>query len=369
MRSLSESGVRILVSVILCLFVSTGCQNTPATYSMLDFSRVKKIDAHVHDNADSSAFVELAVANGFRILSINVDYPDFPSVDVQQRIAEAHFRSHPETFAYASAVTVIGWDSADWAGKAVSHLDSTFARGAIAVKFWKNIGMVLKDKSGKMVMLDDSKLDPVFGHLRIRGVPVISHCGEPRDCWLPVADMMSNDMKEYFSTHPQYHMNKHPDMPSYEDQIRARNRMLEKNPALTVVGAHLGSLEWSVDKMAEFLHTHPNASLDMAARMDYLQLQSQKEWQKVHDFICKYSERILYGTDLIINPADDPKLFAQQVRDKWLSDWKYLATDSTMSVGSIVGAFRGLALPQHVIDNVYRGNAQRTFAGAWKTKQ
>ena len=151
-----------------------------------------------------------------------------------------------------------------------------------------------------------------MAHLVARNIPLVSHCGEPRDCWLPVAEMMSNDMKEYFSQHPQYHMHLHPEMPSYEDQITARNRMLAKNRTLPVVGAHLGSLEWSVERIAGFLEAHPNACVDMAARMDYLQMQSQKEWQKVHDFLCAYNDRILYGTDLIINPADDPVVFTRK---------------------------------------------------------
>jgi predicted TIM-barrel fold metal-dependent hydrolase len=358
------SGTSACIAVCLC--VAAGCRATPDTYTLQDFNLVRKIDAHVHDNADSSVFVDVATASGFKILSINVDYPDFPPLEVQQRVAERHRKDHPGTFAYASTFAVAGWDSAEWVARVIRHLDSTLANGATAVKFWKNIGMVLKDKDGNMVMLDNSRLEPVFEHLRAKGIPVISHCGEPRDCWLPVPEMMSNDMKEYFSHHPQYHMNLHPDMPSYDDQITARNRMLKKNPGLTVVGAHLGSLEWSVDKMAEFLDAYPNASIDMAARMDYLQLQSQKDWKKVHDFLCKYKDRILYATDLIINPLDDPKVFARQVRDKWLSDWTYLATDSTMSVPSVEGTFRGLSLPRGVIDRLYRENAERVFGAAWK---
>jgi len=161
-------------------------------------------------------------------------------------------------------------------------------------------------------------------------------------------------------------MHLYPDMPSYEDQINARNRMLAKNPNLSVVGAHLGSLEWNVDSIAAFLDTHPNASVDMAARMDYLQMQSQKDWTKVRDFLCMHKDRILYGTDLIINPTDDPVVFAQQAREKWLSDWKYLATDSVMTVSGVAGSFKGLCLPEEVIDRIYRENAERVFSAAWK---
>jgi hypothetical protein len=34
----------------------------------------------------------------------------------------------------------------------------------------------------------------------------------------------------------------HPEMPSYEDQIRARDHLLAKYPAIPFVGAHLEAL-------------------------------------------------------------------------------------------------------------------------------
>jgi predicted TIM-barrel fold metal-dependent hydrolase len=226
---------------------------------------------------------------------------------------------------------------------------------------------LLRDTGGTMVMLDDPRLDPVFAHIQAMGLPVISHCGEPRDCWLPVSDMMSNDMKSYFSHHPQYHMALHPEMPTYQDQIAARNRTIAGHPGLTFVCAHLGSLEWNVDTLAKFLDAYPNASVDMAARMDYLQIQSQKDWKKVHDFLCAYKERVLYGTDCIVNPGDDPKAAAVAIRDKWLSDWKYLATDSVLTVSVVDGPIKGLALPREVIDRIYRENAVQAFGRAWRS--
>ena len=351
--------VSFLMSSAVIIFTLYGCQK--GTYTMEDFSKIAKIDAHVHDNSETSAFIDIAKADGFKILSISVDYPDFPPVEFQQKIAESKFKTNSDNFAFASTFLMAGWDEPNWVQNTIAHLDSTVQAGAIAVKFWKNIGMVFRDKDGKLVMLDDKKLDPVFSHLTEKKIPVISHCGEPRDCWLAVDKMMSNDMKEYFSAHPQYHMYLHPEMPSYEDQMNARNRMLEKNPDLKVMGAHLGSLEWSVDEMIKFLDKHSNAVIDLAARMDYLQLQSQKDMGKVYQFFCNYQDRLVYGTDLIIGPKDDPAIFKQVAHDKWLSDWKYLATDSTMSLPNIKGAFRGLSLPKAVIEKVYHENAARLF--------
>ena len=56
-------------------------------YSMDDFARVRKYDAHVHANTKDRAFLEQARADGFELLSINVDYPDFPSVALQHEAA------------------------------------------------------------------------------------------------------------------------------------------------------------------------------------------------------------------------------------------------------------------------------------------
>jgi predicted TIM-barrel fold metal-dependent hydrolase len=351
-----------ILAGVICL---AGCHSAPPPYTMADFASVAKIDAHVHDNAMAPVFMEAARTDGFRLLSINVDYPDFPPMGDQEVAAERHIGSDPESFAFASTFSVREWGSEGWTAGVIAHLDSMAARGAIAVKIWKNFGMVLKDAGGAMVMLDDPRLDPVIAHIQQLSVPLISHCGEPRDCWLPVAGMMSNDMKDYFSHHPQYHMALQPAMPSYHDQISARNRTIAKHPGLTFVCAHLGSLEWNVDTLAAFLDAYPNASVDMAARMDYLQIQSQKDWQKVHDFLCRYNDRVLYATDCIVNPTDDPKVAAQAIHDKWLSDWKYLATDSVMTVRVVDGPFKGLALPRDVIGRIYRENAVRIFGRGW----
>lgn len=53
------------------------------------------------------------------------------------------------------------------------------------------------------------------------------------------------------------------------DQINARDHMLEKHPALKFIGAHLGSLEWSLEELSKRLDRFPNMALDLA-RMNKL---------------------------------------------------------------------------------------------------
>ncbi len=103
--------------------------------------------------------------------------------------------------------------------------------------------------------------------------------------------------REYFAEHPQYHMAAGAEWPSYEEQIAARDRMLDRHPKLAFVGVHLASLEWDVDRIAGFLRRYPNANVDLAARLSHLQLQASRDHDKVRRFFIEFQDRILYGSD------------------------------------------------------------------------
>ena len=157
--------------------------------------------------------------------------------------------------------------------------------------------MVTKDRDGNLIVLDDPKFDPVFAFIKEQGKVLLSHAGEPKNCWLPLDSMTVNNDRNYFREHPQYHMYLHPEMPSYEEQIEHRDNMLAKNPYLAFVAVHMASLEWSIDEEAKFLDRFPNASLDLAERMSHTQYLTQKDRDKVRNFFMKYQDRILYATD------------------------------------------------------------------------
>jgi hypothetical protein len=75
-------------------------------YSLEDFQRVDKIDAHLHIHGAAEQFMAQAISDGFRVLTINVDYPDFPPIDVQQRDAVALREKYPGRVAFAAKFSV-----------------------------------------------------------------------------------------------------------------------------------------------------------------------------------------------------------------------------------------------------------------------
>ncbi len=226
-----------------------------------------------------------------------------------------------------------------------------------------------RDKDGKLVMIDHPQFDPIFKHLTDPGIVVIGHLGEPRNCWLPLAEMTVNNDRNYFANNPQYHMYRHPEMPSYEDQIAARDRMLAKNPELAFVGTHLASLEWSVERLAQFFDRFPNAFADTAARMGQLQYQSNQDRAKVRAFLIEYRDRLVYGTDRGTHPGTTGADAYAHTKETWLSHWHYFTTEESQTVPELDEPVKGLGLPKEVIRKLYHGNANRLFPKAWSSNQ
>ncbi len=335
-------------------------------YSIDDFENAAKIDAHVHINSPDPAFIDQAERDNFCLLTVNADYSEFPPIGEQQSIGARFAKRFPARVAFASTFSMNGWDDPDWRERTIDHIDAALSEGACAVKAWKNIGMDYRDKSGTLVMIDHPNFDPVFSYLKKKEIPLIGHQGEPRDCWLPLDKIMIKYIKDYFEAHPQYHMYLQPEMPSYEDQMNARDAMLEKNKSLSFMGAHLASLEWSVAELAKFLDRFPSAVADMAARVGDVQYQTVSNRRAVRDFFIAYQDRVLYGTDMIQRPGIDGARFSAELHDQWTRDWKFLCTDSSLAVPDFDEPIKGLQLPRQVIDKIYRLNARRVFRNAWR---
>lgn len=355
--------VLLLVSVILQT-CSSKKGSEPDFYTVDDYESVKKFDSHVHIVSSDTAFIKQSGEDNFGLLTINVDAPSVPPFEEQRKFAIADMKKFPHDLAWAATFSVKAWDQDNWQEKTLAYLKECFSNGAVAVKIWKNVGMDLRDKNGELVMIDDPRFDPILDYLEENGVPLIGHFGEPKNCWLPIEEMTVNDYKGYYKNNPQYHMYLHPGITTYQDQVNARDRMLEKHPGLIFIGAHLGSLEWSMDELAMRLDKFPNMSVDMAERVSHFQEQAQKDRDKVRNFFIKYQDRLIYATDFIIDGTKTPAEMKEHVDEVRLSHWKFFTTDEEMHVPhSVDGAFVGLKLPREIIDKIYFKNAQKWLPG------
>jgi len=329
----------------------------------LDFYSIPKIDAHVHIRTADSAIIQQAIQDYFRLFTIATRSASQENIDRQLHFSNILNQRFPETLFYATTFSMENWGQPDWQEKVIQRLKQDFQNGAIAVKVWKDIGMTFRDADSNFIMITHPSFAPILDFIASQKKPLVAHLGEPRNCWLPLDSMTVNNDRNYFARHPEYHMYLHPDYPSYSDQIDARDEMLARHPNLRVIGAHLGSLEWNVDELAKRLDKFPNFAVDMSARICHFQVQDR---EKVRNFIIKYQDRLLYGTDDGVNENDNMEKACQQLHQTWLDDWDYFSTDKEMTSSKVNGYFKGLKLDINVLRKIYYENAVAWLPGIKK---
>ncbi|MCK4921596.1 MAG: amidohydrolase family protein [Bacteroidales bacterium] len=326
------------------------------------YHEMTKIDVHVHIRTENTEIMDLAEAEGFKLLTLNTKSHSQVYIDSQMVFAKAMKEKYPEKISYITTFSMENFEDPDWADDVILKLKKDFEEGAIGVKIWKDIGMTFRDSMGNFVFIDDPMFDPIIDFIIENDKTVVAHIGEPKNCWLPLDSMTVNNNKRYYESHPEYHMYLHPDYPSYEKLIESRDNLLAKNPDLRFVGAHLGSLEWSVDELALRLDKYPNLAVDMSARVGDLQFQ---EREKVKAFVIKYQDRLLYGTDIGITVEDNIESRLASYENRWKSDWKYFSTNETMTSRNFDKPFNGLELDEDILRKIYFSNAMKWYPEAF----
>ena len=342
----------------LILLLTSSC--SLKYYKEKDFLLVKKIDAHIHIRNSDDTISNLAKADNFLLINVNVNATD-STLQLQKKFTKYQVDTHPEQIMWVDAFSMKNWDSPNWTQETIAMLKESFDKGALGIKVWKNIGLVEKDINGQQIMIDNPRFDPVIQYIIEQNKTILGHLGEPLNCWLPLEQMTVNNDREYFKKYPQFHMYLHPEVPNYGAQINARDRFLAHHPDMKFVGAHLGSLEYNVDSLAKRLDSFPNMAIDVAERLCHLQFQSQQNYNKVRNFILKYQDRIIYGSDLVLWNTSSSQQAKVRLHNRWLEEWKYLTTKQKMKVEQVNGEFFGLKLPKKVINKIYYTNAVKWF--------
>lgn len=239
---------------------------------------------------------------------------------------------------------------------AVRQINQDFEHGAIAVKIWKNIGMELQDAKGRYVLPDDPIFEPIYRDIAAHHKTLIAHVADPNTLWEP-PNRAAPDYS-YYMEHPEWYMFRKPHPASKEAILKARDHVLEMNPQLRVVGAHLGSMEADFGQLAQHLDRYPQFAVDIAARMPYLMMLPR---ERAIAFVTKYQDRLIYATDLGFSPGQNPQSAVREWEDTYAHDWRFFATSDTLEYQK--KRVDGLHLPAPVLRKLYHDNAVRWFPG------
>lgn len=261
-----------------------------------------------------------------------------------------HFKeAAPHRFIHFGGIDWDRWpeDGIHFGEHAAARLREQVRRGAEGLKIWKALGLAVKDEDGKLVPVDDPRLDPIWETAAELGIPVTIHVADPVAFFEPVD--ASNERWEELQAHPDWRFPS-PPYPPFHSIVEALARLVLRHPRTTFIGAHVGCYAENLAWVGELLDRAPNLVVDIGARIAELGRQPYAARQ----FFVKYAERILFGTDL---PAE---LEMYRLHYRFLeSGDEYLSYDIEDPPRQGRWRIYGLSLPDAVLRKVYSENAKR----------
>ena len=104
------------------------------------------------------------------------------------------------------------------------------------------------------------------------------------------------------------------------------------------------------------LETYPNYNVDLAARFQQFH---RMDIENLRAFIIRYSDRILFGTDIGTQPKT---LGYEPTAEAYLRCFRLLETNEIVKGGFFSKTeTRGLYLPIDVLENIYYKNAMKIY--------
>jgi predicted TIM-barrel fold metal-dependent hydrolase len=320
------------------------------------------IDTHTHVAQGDADFYAMLDRLHMRILDILLvdDKEDYrKSLNGQRRDAEAVIAASHGHVVLCTSFDPFQFSNADFPAPAIQSMNEDFAKGAVAVKIWKNVGMELKDKQGRYVLADNPKFESIYRDIQEHDRTLIAHQAEPDAAWQPPNPHALD--YSYYSENPFWYMYDKPQAPKKQQILDARDHLLAENPNLRVVGAHLGSLEDDLDGLAGRLDRYPNFAVDTAARVPHLAVMPG---DRVRSFILKYQDRIVYATDLGFAKNESSADVIKEWQEQYARDWRYFSTRDRFTYDG--HETQGVGLPPEVLRKLYHENAVRWFPGILK---
>jgi hypothetical protein len=245
----------------------------------------------------------------------------------------------------------IGW--MDWNGVneknfvqiTIDRLKRLIEHGACGIKFWKDFGLTLKDGDGNLLRIDDDRFAPIFAACGELGLPVMFHTADPTAFFQPIDS--NNERYEELAAHPDWGFSNSP--VSKRELLEQRNRVIARHPDVTFVGAHCAESSEDLRFLAQQLDALPNLSIDISARTPELGRQPYT----ARKLFLKYSDRILFGTDLL--PSEEMYRLYFRFLETADEYFEYPSHASRQGRWNIYG----LDLPDDILRKIYRDNALR----------
>jgi predicted TIM-barrel fold metal-dependent hydrolase len=258
-------------------------------------------------------------------------------------------KPYPTRFAVMANIDPATINDPDFASKAVARLKEDVKNGAIALKIYKDLGLVWRNPNGKLIPADDPRFDPVWEACADIGVPVLIHVNDT----MPFFDPVDRYNERYLSLTVDNRSSWYGKVDVTHEQLMQQfERIIAKHPRTTFIAAHVGMHYEHLYTGARWLDMYPNLYYDIGASCKHLGRQPYT----ARRFLIKYQDRILFGCDVGTLPAAEVYQYMFRVLE---TDDEYF--EHIEPQAGLPWRVYGLFLPDEALEKIYRLNALKVF--------
>jgi predicted TIM-barrel fold metal-dependent hydrolase len=311
-----------------------------------DRARLPVIDAHNHLRHSASDPAPLVALMDALNIHCIVDLDGGWGDQLQEHLKQFK-QPYPDRFCVFAWVDWAEVDEPGFGQKWARFLAEAVDAGAQGLKVFKSLGLRYRDRTGKLLRVDDPRLDPVWTAAGELHIPVLIHSADPVAFFWPLDE--HNERWDELHAHPDWHFYGG-DYPPFIELIESQLRVVARHPDTTFISAHVLSYSEHLCYVAQQLERYPNLYVDISARIGELGRQPYTtRW-----FLTEYADRVLFGTDITPN------------RDTYQIYFRCLETaDEYFEYGSNQGRYRiyGVDLPDDALIKIYAQNACKLIPG------
>ncbi len=294
------------------------------------------------DDLNMQVMVNLS-GRGFRMNNGVFDIRERSHLDSAMRNIRS---ADPKRLLLFTNVSFTGVGERGWAKKAVQELEADVRAGARGLKIYKSLGFTYKDSEGKLLAVDDPRLDPIWEKCGELGIPVLIHTADPKQFWQKPDE--HNERWLELLTQPGRQRG-NGDF-TWEELIRQQHNVFRKHPKTTFIDAHFGWFANDLKHLGELLDSMPNVNIEFGAIIAELGRQPRM----AREFFEKYQDRILFGKDSWV-PAEYTTYFrVLETNDEYFPYHKKYHAFWRMY---------GMGLSDEILKKIYYKNAIRLIPG------
>ena len=255
-------------------------------------------------------------------------------------------KAHPGRFLTFALINFEGIDDPGWTAREKKRLEESFAAGARGLKIAKTFGLRYRYNNGKLIAVDDPKLDELWELCGKLKKPVLIHIADPAAFFTPLDRF--NERWHELNANPSW-LFYGKDYPKREEMLEQLHRVIGRHPTTTFVNTHFGNNAEDLGAVAAALDRYPNMVVDIDARISELGRQPYT----ARKFFIKYQDRVLFGTDT------PPKRDAYRIYYRFLeTDDEYFDCAASHHLQGFWMIY-GLYLPRDVLAKIYHQNAEK----------